>query len=417
MNYRDFDLKLSGDLPAGCLVEVLASPIQRRSDPVSLRLPPRLTDWQNNLQPGGFEREWAKALGMELFNALFPSPIRSLLDESRALAGVEDVLRLRLDIRTPELSDIPWELIHDGQFHLALQRQSAIVRYLKDHHATNPVREIRSPNILLVVSLPNNAAHLPAIEREVSHIEDSVKDLIAAQKIGRLDILRRTTLPKLQRKLREHPYHVLHYMGHGGVSHDEGFLALEDEGGNTCWIDAERLSYFFRVTPLQLLVLNACQTAVTPQKNAVLGVAQSALAAGIPAVVAMQAKIKDEHAAAFAHEFYLSLAEGCALEWCMAEGRKAIVARSTLDRLDWIIPVLFSSTLDGHVWKLSGPEKQPEEKAPTEHVTPHQRNNHVNLKDSTAGQIIQVQGDGAVIGKEVHQTFYGESSPTDRKRK
>lgn len=416
--HLDIELKLSGLKPAGYFVETLASPVQRRSEPVSLLLPEdKLAAWHSSLRTCRFDRERAKALGVGLFNALFPPSLRSILDESRGLARDEHILRLRLDIRTPELSSIPWELMHDGCSHLALGRRSAIVRYIHGHPSVHPAGEIHAPNILLTVATPVDVPALPAIEQEISHISESVSDLIDSQKIGRLEILRHTTLQKLQRKLREHPYHVLHYMGHGTFSHDEGFLALEDEDGTARWIDAETLSLFFRDAPLRLLVLNACQTALTSQNNALLGVAQAALSAGVPAVVAMQVAIKDELAAAFAHEFYLSLTEGHTLESGMSEGRKAIVGRATLDHLDWTIPVLFSNAESGLVWKLSATAEETITEAQSPNSPSTNVGNSSNINNSHVKQIVQIQGEGATVGETVNQNIFYESLSEDRRRK
>lgn len=353
MLYRDFDLKLYGGRAEGYYVEVIGSPVNQRSEAVRLILP-RSAQMELPEGVGG----WSVAPvdheppGWALFESLFPEPIRHLWERSEATLGEQEILRLRLDIRAPELAALPWESIHDGSYYLALSPRHPVVRFFFDRPEVFP-KEIREPlNILLVVSTPNDVPPLPAVEEELRLTCESLDELKVAGKVGRLEVLRGASLRKLQTELRKRPYHVLHYVGHGEFAGDAGHLVFEDERGAADMVSAHRLSYFLRDTPIRLLFLNACRTAIPSMSNAPLGVAQAALAAGVPAVIAMQDVVRDDLAARFAREFYQALADGSPLEACVAEGRRAVFADLDTDGTDWAIPTLFSNAREGLLWKM-----------------------------------------------------------------
>lgn len=353
MQYRDFDLKLYGGRAEGYYVEVIGSPVNQRSEAVRL-LPPGsarmgLPEGAGGWSVAPFDQE---PPGRALFECLFPEPIRHLWERSEATLGEQELLRLRLDIRAPELAALPWESIHDGSYHLALSLRHPVVRFFFDRPEVFP-KEIRAPlNILLLVSTPNDVPPLPAVEEELRLTCESLEELKAAGKFGRLEVMRGASLRKLQTELRKRPYHVLHYIGHGEFAGDAGHLVLEDERGAADMVSAHGLSYFLRDTPIRLLFLNACRTAIPSMSRAPLGVAQAALAAGVPAVIAMQDIVRDDLAARFAREFYQALADGSPLEACVAEGRRAVFADLDTDGTDWAIPTLFSNAREGLLWKM-----------------------------------------------------------------
>lgn len=362
MRYRDFDLKLSGGRAEGYHVEVIGSPVNQRSGAARLILPRSL-----GRQPHEAAGGWAVApldtepAGRALFESLFPEPIRRLWERSEAILGEHEVLRLRLDIRAPELAALPWESVHDGSYYLALSTRRPVVRFFFDRPEVFP-EDISTPlNILLAVSTPHNAPPLPAVEEELRLTRESLDELQATGRIGCVEVMRGASVRKLQRELRRRPYHVLHYVGHGEFAGDAGHLILEDESGAADMVSAQRLAYFLRDTPIRLLFLNACRTAIPSMSAAPLGVAQAALAAGVPAVVAMQDVVRDDLAAHFAREFYQALADGGPLEACVAEGRKAVFADLDADSTDWAIPTLFSNAREGLLWKTHTPPAGDEE--------------------------------------------------------
>jgi hypothetical protein len=82
----------------------------------------------------------------------------------------------------------------------------------------------------------------------------------------------------------------------------------------------------------------------------------------IPAVIAMQFKVPDASARAFAGEFYRALAEGFPIDACVTEGRKAVMGAVGLGQPDWGIPVVYTRAPDGKLFEL--PESAPVARVP-----------------------------------------------------
>lgn len=353
LHYRNFHLKLfQSPLDKGYYVEALETPLSR-SDSVRLELPLEDLRQQVSLFKNGTAgRDVSKKLGGAMFQALLPPPIREIWDRSEGALESESILRLRLDIRCPELAALPWEMLYDSgrRYFLATAPQRPIVRYVYDAASERPLARVSDLSILIVVSRPSGLEELSAAEQEVAIIQDSLRDLRDCGRV-RVDVLQRATIQKLQQSLLR-GYHGLHFIGHGTFEEGVGHLIFEDEQGKPQWIDGETLAIFCRETPLRLLVLNSCETADASAVDPLLGVAQAALVAEVPAVVAMQGAIRDEAAAAFARGFYLALAESYPLETCVTEGRKAIIAQNHgLAPADWAVPVLFSNAPNGLLWE------------------------------------------------------------------
>ena len=142
-------------------------------------------------------------------------------------------------------------------------------------------------------------------------IEASVAEL---RQRGLLQLTRlpTATLGALQKQLRREPYHILHFVGHGGFDQQtqDGVLLLEDETGRSRLVSGNYLGTLLHDhRSLRLAVLNACEGART-HSDPFAGVAQQLVRQGIPAVIAMQFEITDKAAIILAREFYDALADG-----------------------------------------------------------------------------------------------------------
>jgi hypothetical protein len=364
MQYRDFEMKLSGNKEAGFFVEVLDAPGLRRSDAAALQVPfDKFGDWQRELKRGGPTPTTTLTLGRRLFDALFPREILRLWESARANNHSGSLLRLRLDIRSTELAIVPWEVIHDGHGYLALTGNTPLVRCLSNHRLAIDGESSLPLNILLVVSTPSNVPKLPNIEAELASIMDSLLRLKKEGKVGKCDVVHHTTRKLLQTQLRQANYHVLHYMGHGEFAGDSGCLVFEDQDGRADKIDADTLSGLVEDKHLCLLFLNACETAVFSSGETFRGVAEASLRVGVPAVIAMSTAVPDHVASDFADTFYKTLVEEHPIEYCITEARKAI---TTNNSMQWAIPVLFTNAKDSLLWKdhEKGRKDKPHEPSP-----------------------------------------------------
>ena len=349
MSYRDFDLKL--DKAEDFFIEVLDSPVGRRSRAQPLILPKdELPEWRTCIKARKKDREIYKRMGQALFEALFPRSILSIWSRSEQTLDLDSssTLRLRLDIRCPELAEIPWEILYDGDghYHLAQDERHPIVRYLVDSGDFHLLDRPKALNILIVAAAPEGWPKLPGLDVEIN---DFRHHLEKTAHVGTVQVLERATLEKLNKEL-ENDYHILHYIGHAEFESGRGSLILEDDYGNPDKVDADTLGTYFRNTALQLLALNGCETALLSPVDPVRGFANAAIIAGVPAVVAMQDKVFDQKAVAFSREFYRVLMQGATLEKAMTKARQAVIRCASPDRPDWAIPVLFSNMKQGFLW-------------------------------------------------------------------
>ncbi len=355
MQCSDIDLKLDGE-PGAYFVELLSSPLLRRTGPKPLALPHDVDGWIRSVRTRTGDRQDSKKLGMALFAALLPPPINNFWYEALGRIGDEGVLRLRLDIRDHELMKIPWELLNDESAYLSLSNRTPVVRYLYDHASRRPSESPRPINVLLVCSTPHDQPPLAKMEQEIKAVTDSLGSLQKNGKIGRFETLEHATPEKLRAALTapDESYDVVHFMGHGKFRDNRGYLILEDEKGNSRWREGESVGDLFRNIRIRLLFLNACDTSIASSDEWLVGVAHAAHAAGVSAVIAMQQTVLDRAAATFAGAFYRALAQNEPLEICLVAAREAIKDDLGPDSAEWAIPVMFSNAPSGllcSLWK------------------------------------------------------------------
>jgi hypothetical protein len=163
------------------------------------------------------EEQAIQDFGNALFDMLLVDQARNCYYESLQKAREQGKgLRLKLCIRPPRLAALPWEFLYDprdGEY-VSLSRYTPIVRYLDLPQPASPLEVTLPLRILGVIASPKDLAPLD-IEREKRHIEHAVKDLRAK---GLVDLtwLAGQTWRDLQQAMRRGPWHVLHFVGHGG---------------------------------------------------------------------------------------------------------------------------------------------------------------------------------------------------------
>ena len=290
------------------------------------------------------EMQAAKQFGGKLFDAVFAGEVRGALRSSVDAATRESAgLRMRLRLAdAPELVDLPWEFLYNASLNrfLALSNKTPLVRYIELPETPRPLKISPPLRVLVMISSPTDYEQLD-VEKEWQKLNAALGDLTAANMVT-LERLDQATLGALRRKLRQAPYHVLHFIGHGGfdAQSQDGVLLLEDEQGR-----GKRMSGQYLATvltdhdSLRLIVLNACEGARTSRNDPFAGVAQSLVQQGIPAVIAMQFEITDEASITFAHEFYSALADSYPVDAALSGARSAIF--TDVNDLEWGTPVLY----------------------------------------------------------------------------
>ncbi|HEX3514336.1 MAG TPA: tetratricopeptide repeat protein [Trebonia sp.] len=331
----------------------------------------------------------AKQFGGRLFSAVFTGQVGECLRRSVDRAQDEDAtLRIRLRLADcPGLADLPWEFLYDkdDDWFVALSGATPVVRYLQLPNQPRPLSVTLPLRVLAVRSEP--ADHPPLdLEAEWSQVMTALREFTDSGAITVTD-LAAPTLSELRRVLLRERFHVLHYMGHGGfTAEDGGVLLFTDRTGRGVPVTGEQLSVMLRDhTSLRLAVLNACEAGRSDPTDPFGGIADTLVRRGIPAVIAMQFEISDTAAAEFAPALYGALAAGRPVDAAVAEGRKAIYAVSALE---WATPVLHLRADNAQLFDitepalLSSPGQAPSAQAPQDPVTGGESHNRSTTRPS-----------------------------------
>ena len=296
------------------------------------------------------ERKLLEDFGSQLFQAVFSGPVRDCLDRSRTAAEAEGAgLRIRLRL-PPALASIPWEYLHDTEYgFVGLSPETALVRYVEMPTPVTPLPVSPPLRVLAMISAPADVPELQG-EEEWGKLNEALQDL-ADRGMVQVDRLEAGTLAALQRPLRLHDYHVLHFVGHGGYDEDakDGALALEGADGSSRLVTGRDLGLMLRGhRSLRLVVLNACEGARSAPDDPFSGVAQALVRQGVPAVIAMQFEISDPAALVFSQSLYQAIADGFPIDLAMVEARRAMFAEG--NEVEWATPVLYLRAPDGRVF-------------------------------------------------------------------
>lgn len=362
--YLDFDLVLE-TLGDGFGVHVVGSPAGEASGRFTL---PFSADRLENfvLKMGGARasvrrlhdppRQLARDFGQALYDAVFAGEVEDCLRRS-VLAAEEQHARLRIRLRlnrAPELLDVPWEYLYSTALGrpLALSTDTPLVRYVEMAAPSAPLHVAPPLHILMAAPSPRDVGSLDT-ERELALLHEATRDLVR-EGLVEIHSLEAATPSGLQRHLRRHEVHVLHFMGHGAFTDEGGVLAFEDEDGLANPVSGHDLGVMLHDhDALRMVVLNACEGSRTSISDPFGGVAQSLVRLGIPAVIAMQFEISDTAATRFAHELYLAIADGYPVDAATCEARLALYFDS--DTVEWGTPVLYLRAADGRVFDVERP--------------------------------------------------------------
>jgi len=382
MIYEDFVIQVGGRREEGHTVQVLKSPAgEGRSSfklalslaQINTLLTPRGGDVRGApaveaVEPGrdlrmrasdATARLAAQQVGDQLFRGLFSGQVKSLYDQSlgslSSRAGCGLRIKLKFDAQDQELAQlisVPWEFLWRGETHdfLSLSRLSPVVRYLDVPRPAAPILLESVLRVLVVVSSPRGLQALNVLQ-ERANLEAACQSWKGVE----ITVLEGADSAAIRRHLLEKPFHVLHFIGHGGFdpAQGEGVLFFERPDGQPEPVSGQSLATFLKdFKTLGLVFLNACDTARADSSgvNPFSGVAGALVLGGLPAVVAMQFPISDRAAIAFSTAFYQRLAVGDPVDASVVEGRQAILA-AVPGTHEWGTPVLFLRVPDGTVFQ------------------------------------------------------------------
>lgn len=304
-------------------------------------------------RPNNYTSRLMQHLGLNLWQWLFDGPVQSSLDHSRGIAqGQNTVMRLRLEVRDPELISIPWEIMQaqPGRPAVSLNQQILFSRTTSDVDPLGDWGLDSGLKILLVLGHDasdrgNRAAATLRLEKEAQLLRD-ILEHNAPSGLGRpvvrqVQVLLQPSPAELVEHLEHHSYNVLFYAGHGVPAPDGGLLFLKPDAT----LNGTELAQVLTRCRVKLAVFNTCWGA-QPERNGQQAIPRSSLAEvllhhGVPAVLAMRDSIADEEALSFMQTFAQALAERKPVDEAVAIARQQLLTLYKFNQPAWTLPVLY----------------------------------------------------------------------------
>ncbi len=306
-------------------------------------------------------------LGISLFKWLFEGPIQSSLAQSQGIAiGQDKPLRLRLEIRDPDLIALPWEIMqpHPGKPAISVSGQLLFSRTTSDVDPLPPLPLSQDLNVLLVLgqngslSDPTASAKYLQLEQEAATLAQilNCSNSLATVKCH-VDTLLQPTPEQLISQLETQAYNIFFYAGHGVSAPDGGLLFLRPGMS----LNGTELAQVLKRSRVTLCVVNACwgaQPAVINQQ----ALPRSSLAEvlvhhGVPAVLGMRDEIADRESLSFIQAFAQALAARLPIDQAVAIARQHLLTLYKFNYPAWTLPVLYlHPEFDGELIRLPAEE-------------------------------------------------------------
>jgi hypothetical protein len=320
-----------------------------------------------------------REFGQAVFDSVFRQAEPIADHYTRSLAIIEAQapetpggLRVKLRIDAPELAQLPWEYLYNSgkDEWLGLQHRSPIIRFLD---VARPPQEItvNGPlNVLGMIADPGGEWERIDAERERRRIDEALQPLQARGQVNFCWVPGQTPA-HLVSMMSKMPWHVFHFIGHGGghppgSEHGdapEGFIVMADEQGRPVEIAASDLKVYLQGPygqPPRLVVLNCCEGAREVGEQ-LTSPAAALVRWCVPSVVAMQFAISDVAAVKFAEAFYERLVDNAPIEAALTHARIMIQLAS---RVEWGIPVLYTRSRSGRLFGGTGSRITPAPSVP-----------------------------------------------------
>ena len=289
-------------------------------------------------------------IGTYLHDLLRPGLVGTRWDEIVNEARRDGVgTRLLLDMPAA-LASLPWELMRAGLNWHATNVEAPIGRAGRGFPGVAELPRVRWPlRVLVVVGSPVGDTIVEA-EEELRNLNDAFRRMCGQVDVEFLPQPSRQELRETYRTLRPH---IFHFVGHGGVEADDGRLVLHDpeSGQNKPWTTTE-ITMDLRGWQPRVAILNACRSTSVEEQEGAWRVADAFAAFGASAIIAMQADIRGDAAAAFTGDFYKALVRHDPLDVAVTEGRIAVTRVTGTERRDFALPSLTVSAPPASVLRM-----------------------------------------------------------------
>jgi hypothetical protein len=364
LNLELFDYKKDGEQESFRLR--VTTPIRKEqsiSDAKTVTFDHELRLRLRQLETRTLDADGLVELGKQLGELLFPGELSTHLYDCLNGVGNDNGLRIQLKMASFVLANIPWEYAYVepkdssavGGF-LGLNKRISLVRY---EELSSPLGRLgpvsgAKPRLAALLADPGPPYETLKLADERQKMEDALKKLTRADadRTPYLDykFYDEVTITDLE-DVADEEVHVLHFAGHGTFKAEEGaaftnisgsgHIVIFDDDKKPWEFPVENLAQTLNGSAVRLAVLGACETGRRGEECAWSGIAPALARVNIPAVVAMQYKIKDINAIAFIRAFYKNLADHHSIDQAVGAGRVAVRNRNTPDDRDWGVPVLY----------------------------------------------------------------------------
>lgn len=371
-SFTNFDIFIQGDAPpyqvsvtyqdqreVGTLAASLTDPAWRAAH-VTLAESMHLPDEAGVAQ-----------VGRQLWHALFHGKVRDLWIAARTDWQRQQVdgIRVRLDIQPVPAAALPWEALYEPDLKVifaahpdfALVRAASLAGYL------GPKRQLRVPlPVRILIAAPEDPTGEIDAEAEIQGIHQALG--ARSDRVVQIDQVRgRFSVTQLSDHLLKFKPTILHFIGHGKP---DGLGMWQRDREWT--VQASSLGAMMaRARSVKLAFLNTCLAAQPASPHPFTGVALQMLQSGLPAVVAMQYRIRDHAAIDFAHFLYDELICGpCPglIDLAVNHARNSLYIGNAGD-FSFGTPVLWLNSPEGRIFNRID-EAEPATEAPETVSTP-----------------------------------------------
>ncbi len=292
-------------------------------------------------------------LGLNLWQWLFSGKVDNAFAQSYGIAiGQNKALRLRLDIRDPDLIALPWEIVRPqpGRPAIGIDRQVLFSRTTSDVDPLPPQRVDRGIKILLVLGQNSSGNHQLDLQQEAATIAQILGNTLPNSfnppnrlnpAACQVDTLVQPAPDALIAALESQHYNVFFYAGHGMAAPNGGLLML-DRGYSLNGIE---LAQVLVRRGVKLAVFNTCWGAQPYQQQRQTfprsSLAEVLLHHGVPAVLAMRDTIADREALSFIQTFTQALAHRMSIDEATAIARQQLLTLYKYNQPAWTLPILY----------------------------------------------------------------------------
>jgi CheY-like chemotaxis protein len=323
----------------------------RTSGTLELNLPRYLRRTETaRTDPAGF-RFSIKGIGQDLYRSIFSSH-RKVHNTYVVASAQSEVLCLSFEA-SREFLGVPLELLYSYEAANYLSLLHPMSRFV---NGAVPQNRALSPGVLsqlkrrlrvLVIASDTK----PPISL-IDQIGEEIESLLEAHDSVEVKLIptNRATYAAVRQELRQCPYHIIHYVGHGLFEENSPeqsslfFWEGQNRSRSVLPLTGAELSLLLQGSNVRLFQLSCCEgtrtgTTIDLLDDDYLGVADGIIQAGVPSVLGFRWPVSADGAQKLALDFYESFLKYGSPERALLDARREL-AISARDAPDWASPIL-----------------------------------------------------------------------------